>query len=433
MQFEIAGRASHVRREAVRSVRTSRRPLRRLWRALLPVLALGTLGTPAAGEEPLELPTLPGYSRAATRDLSNRGHVVGLAFGGEPGAPRQAVLWSRRWWKPHTVAPLPTLPGMDHSEAVAISRSGVPVGFSSLGSTARAVVWKKGPGGEWEAVELEPPPGFTDAFATGVNSRGMVVGWARNSGEIVGSDFVQRAVLWHPQRGGGYAPVELETPDGFQSTATGINEVGDVVGAAHRTEFEDGRAFLRSDILVWHRTFSRHRCGLRSPVVLTPVPGLPTNRAPAINLRGDVVAQAETRLDAVTITRPVLWKRHHWWKHHHWKMHGSAYGGPVELPVPEGFTDASATDINALGRVVGTAFARQGAGLLSSRAVVWSRGHGCGWTVEELEPTESGRFIFAVRLNDLGWVAGNDILAPAGGTGALLWKPSRKRRWWMRH
>jgi uncharacterized membrane protein len=393
-------------------------------------LLFGTLGSASAGEEPHNLPPLPGFQRARTGDLNNRGQVVGTAFFGEQGELWQAVLWRQRRWKPDTVQPLPTLPGTEASQAAAISRSGIPVGFSFLRPDSfRALVWKRGPGGEWEVLELEPPPGLTHAVATGVNSRGVIVGYAYNPNEITAEgDIVQSAVLW-TRRDGRYSVVELEAPDGFQGRAAGINERGDVVGTAERTEPVDNGSFRRSDVVVWRRPSGWAWCGPRSPVVLPSLPGPSKNSLPAINLRGDVVATAEVEIAGVPTARPVYWRRHHW-KWCPWKKPRSSYSDPIELPVPEGFTAASAMDINVFGRVAGTATGRDGANGLFTRAVVWSRGHGGGWTVEELDAPVSGLFVSAIRVNDLGCVAGNVAPPPAGTSGALLWKPPWKRCFW---
>jgi uncharacterized membrane protein len=424
MPFQIAVRPRKVH---VGARGPSRRPewaRRGLSYASLCALVLCLLGAKTSAEEPLELPPLPGYSRAATRDLNNRKQVVGQAFG--LGVRPQAVLWSGKHGEPYAVEELPTLHGLVDGNTNAIARSGIPVGSSSLFSPgfsiSRAVVWKKVLG-EWEAVDLEPPPGYTDAVATGVTSRGKIVGYAFNPGELFQGDIVRRAVLWQPRRGGSYAALVLETPDGFQTQASGINEWGDVVGRAYRTEFGDDGPFERSDVVVWRRTWGRHGCG-RVPVVLPSLPGLPMNRDPAINPFGHVVARAEVRLNGALRTRPVFWKRRHW------KRRGPAYGEPVELPVPEGFSDAAATDVNVIGRVVGTASLRDaGNRLLAARAVVWSYRHRRGWTVEELTAPDGARWLFGVRLNDRGSVVGNDLGPPAGSTGALLWKRAAKPRW----
>ena len=134
-----------------------------------------------------------------------------------------------------------------------------------------------------------------------------------------------------------------------------------MVGTAYRTEVGDTGEFLRSDVVVWRRGArhyglhhrSHHGC-LRKPVVLPSLPGLPENRAPAINLFGHVIAAAEALTNDTLTTRPIFWKRRHW------RKGGPAYEDPVALPVPEGFTDASATDINVTGKVVGTAAVREG-------------------------------------------------------------------------
>ena len=399
------------------------------WRMSFAALVLVGLGSLAPAEEPVHLPTLEGYDRAAARDLNNSRRAVGQAFRNDLSLPRQAILWTKAWRKPTTVQALPTLEGFVDSDATALSRSGKPVGTSSLRSGNftffRAVMWKR-ERGDWRPVELEPPPGYTDAIASDVNSKGQVVGWAFNPGEVVNGDVVRSAVVWLPRPDGGHAVVELERPEGFQSTATSINELGDVAGTAYRTEVIDMETVLRSDVVVWKRV-TRHlrhhhlhhgKCE-RGPVVLESLPGFPTNRVPTINLFGHVAAAAEVLADGNFFTRPAFWKKRHW------RKGGPAYEDPVELPLPEGFTDASAVDINLFGKVVGTASVREGRRLLTSSAVVWTRSHRHGWKTKVLDSPEGATFVSGTRLNDLGKVVGNDIRPTPQTTGALLWE----RRW----
>ena len=359
--------------------------LRSTRRVLLPILVLGTTGTAASAEEPLDLPTLPGYNRAAPSDLNDRGQAVGQARRIGTNSPDLPVLWSKVGSAPDAIEALPVLDGMVGGDAGAISRSGIPVGSASIpGGFFKAVIWKKELG-EWAAVELEPPPGYTHAIAADVSARGQVVGWAFNPGEMVGADIVRSAVVWQPSRGGDHTAVLLEAPEGFQSTATGINELGDIVGTAYRTEVGDSGSFLRSDVVVWRR-MPRHHCRHRgghptstqAPVILPSVEGLPSNTTPAINLFGHVVATAEGRTGAIRTMRPVFWKRRVW------KWGGSPFEDPAVLPIPEGYTDGVARKINVTGRVVGSAVMRVGAALRASSAAVWRRDHRSGWTGEVL-------------------------------------------------
>jgi hypothetical protein len=390
-------------------------------------LAVVGLCATARAEDPAELPAPPGYDRAVANDLNDWAQAVGQATA--LGAPRQAVIWrkpSLRWWKPRVVEPLPTLPGMVDSEATRISRSGIPVGSSSLLAPGmalfRAVVWRR-LHGQWEPVELEPLPGYTEAIASSVNARGQVVGWTFNPGEIFEGDVVRRAVLWQPARGGDYTAIELQTPDGFQTSADDINDTGDVVGRAYRTEFGDAGPFLRSDVVVWRVTRGRHGCG-RSLVVLDSLPGLPENLAPAISARGDVVSFARGFGNGTVAMRPAFWTRHHW-KRHRWKRRRVEYREPVALPVPDGFTDAIANDVNARRQVVGTAYVVEGTGILASRAVSWLP-RARGWTVVKLPTPEEVAFSNGAALNELGWAVGSTSPPPTGSSGALLWKKTRK-------
>lgn len=399
-------------------------------RALLPFAVVASLGAPVRAEEPVHLPTLPEYDRAAVRDLNDLGRAVGQAFRSDLALPRRAVVWKTRPKHSASVEALPTLQNFVDADAAAISRSGIPVGTSSLrlGSFTffRAVLWKK-KRGEWQAIELEPPPGYTDTIAADVNSRGVVVGWAFNPGEVVDGDVVRRAVVWLPHRHGSHTVVELERPEGFQSTATSINERGDVAGTAYRTEVVDTELVQRSDVLVWgrvaghlgHHGFrSKHGRCRRSPEVLRSLPGLPTNRVPTINLFGHVVAAAEVLANGNFFTRPAFWKRRHS------RKRGTAYSKPEELPIPEGFTDASAVDMSATGKVVGTASVRQGRILLSSAAVKWTHRRKGGWKEEVVDSPEGSTFVSAAQISDLGSVVGNDLRPAAGVSGALRWKPA---------
>jgi len=411
-------------------------------RVLLPVLFLATFAAAVSADELLELPTLPGYTRAATRDLNNRGQAVGQARG-TVAQPRLPVLWSKRWSSPHTVETLPVLDGMVDGDAGAIARSGIPVGFSSVlvsRSTTFfcAVLWKK-VRGEWEAVELEPPLGYTDAIAADVNSRGQAVGWAFNPNELVNGEVVLSAVVWQPSRDGAHTVVVLETPEGFRSTATGINELGDIVGRAYRSEVNDTGTgtFERSDVVVWRRVprhhglrHKRHPGSTRTPVILPSVPGFPTNTDPAINLFGHVTATARGLVDGTVSRRPVFWKRQLW------KRRGPAYKDPVVLPIAEGLTDWVVTGINVSGRVVGSASLREGGGLRTSSAVLWRHRRRSGWTGQVLESPEGATFVSGTGLNDLGSVVGTDLIPTGGSSGAQLWKRDWKWHWksrWKSH
>lgn len=399
---------------------------RSMGRVLFPVLVV--LGAAAAGaDEPVDLSTLPGYNRAGPQSLNNRGQAVGQARRTDRALPNLPVLWSKVGSKHEKIEALPILDGMVDGDAAAIARSGIPVGSASIrvGNSTffRAVVWKR-VRGDWQAVELEPPPGYTDAIAAEVNARGQAVGWAFNPGEVVNGDVVRSAVVWQPSHDKGHTVVVLETPEGFQSTATGINELGDIVGRAYRTEVGDnGATFSRSNIVVWRRVprhhglhHRRHAGSTRMPVVLPSVPGLPTSTAAAINLFGHVVATGEGLTNGVRTTRALFWKRRLW------KKGGPAYEEPSVLPVPEGFTDGVARDINIFGRVVGSAVVREGRLLRASSATIWRHRRKSGWTGDVLDSPEGATFVSATGLNDKGSVVGNNLIPPGGTSGALLWK-----------
>jgi hypothetical protein len=235
-------------------------------------------------------------------------------------------------------------------------------------------------------------------------------------------------VLWKLVRGSPNQPddppeyevCDLGVPDGFDTSgAFGINERGDVVGVARRLESDgSGGLLLRSVVVVWRKpSRGPGRCPSH-PIVLPSRPDLPLNQNPAISNRGDIVAQADRRTPGqVAVTRPLFWKRH-----------GSSYHEPVELPLPEGFTDAFATDVNGSRRVLGTAQARSLTGALqASRAVVWRHEHRGAWVASLLPQAAGTTLTVAARLSDRGEAVGSALTPQPGSSGGLLWRCATSR------
>ena len=386
-----------------------------LTRALLALVASCALPEAVRAQGPTDIGTLPGFTVSRPRSITNGRDIVGQAerFGVEP--TQQAALWTKAD-DGYEVEALPALPGLVRSDARAFARGKAPVGSSSLVasgfSVSRAVVWRADPSGVRVPVDLEPPPGFTDALAFDANHFGTIVGEATNPREMVGGLQMRHAVAWAPKGDGDYDVLDLGVPEGFTaSSATGVNEVGEIVGTARRLE-PDGST--RSVVVVWRRPFLRHgRCHAET-FVLPSHPDLPRNMNPVINTVGLVVAQA----DRVTpgepvVSRPLLWKR--------W---GKGFAGPYELPVPAGFTDAFPADVNELGAVVGTAFVRQAAApsTVRSNAVVWTWWRKGKYVASVLPNPEGVAFATGARINEKGDVVGNAPLPAPGTSGGLLWK-----------
>jgi len=400
--------------------------------SLLAVLSSG-LAAVATAHDPIDLGTLPGYTASRAKDVNEEGNIVGQAV--RPGAEpiEQAVLWDHRRGGRYVLEPLPPLPGLVRGDARGFANGRAPIGFSYLVgpgfSLFRAVVWREDPTGERVSLELTPPPGFTDATALAANARGQIAGAAQNPLEVINGSTVQHAALWRLLRGDPNRPddppeyevCDLGVPDGFDaSSASGINEQGDVVGTARRFESDgSGGLLLRSTVVVWRKPWRHHRPCVSDPIVLPSRPELPLNQNPAINEGGDVVAQADRRVTGQpVVSRPLLWRR----------CDGD-HVEPVELPVPEGFTDAFATDVNASGRVLGTALVRSSTGALqASRAVVWRLCHRGGAAVSLLANPAGTTLTVGAHLNDRGDAVGSAPLPLPGSSGGLLWRGATSRR-----
>jgi uncharacterized membrane protein len=353
--------------------------------------------------DPVEIGVLPGYQLSRVRQINNRGDIVGQAVRVSEEPTQQAVLWHKVRGPRQVAEELPPLEGYTRSDARGFATPWIPIGTSSLpGVETRAVAWKT----DWAtrqrvAVDLEPPPGFTDAQAYSGNGLGLVAGEASNPRELVDGLSARHAVLWHPTRDGGFDACDLGVPDGYvTSTANDVNVLGIVVGTARG----------RSDAGGWVTTafFWRPLGRLRDcRFEARPLPSGATDfsiLAPAINGRGDIVAQGS----AGTSVRALLWRRHR-----------NRYADPEVLPVPEGFTDALARAINSPGDIVGTAQRRTDAGM-ETRVVVWKRTFR-GWTARMLGSPSGANLISSEHLNDRGDVIADTTQPPEDSSGAYLW------------
>jgi len=189
----------------------------------------------------------------------------------------------------------------------------------------RAVVWDAS---ARAPRELHPLNGDSTSAATAINARGQVVGISGRCDVAVGEFSAQRAVVWnhgHPTNIGSLGGVAWNTP-------MAINNAGDVVGFSDLSGDEDGTANFRA--FFWTKEGGMKNLGT--------LPGDAISEAFAINARRQVVGVS----CGDVACRPFLWQN----------------GAMVDLDslLVAGFADSllSARDINDAGTITGDVFDR---------------------------------------------------------------------------
>jgi probable HAF family extracellular repeat protein len=263
---------------------------------------------------------------------------------------------------------LGTLTGGRSSEASAISDSGIVVGQSgwtwdrTFPQMTHGFVWQNGvmrdTGDLYCICSFNRRSGESRAY--GVDSLGRVVGHS-----LTARASLWQAFLWVPDAGWGiHGLVDINTPDGgFPSIAYGINDRGEIVGE------HANRAFMMRD-------------GRRE--VLGALPGDVGSSARAVNTAGEV---AGFSIAADQARRAFIWN-----------------GALHELPTLGGDVSSEALAINVYGDVVG----RSGnADLSQAQAVLWrdgaainlnSRVAASGWVLAT-----------ATGINDVGQIVGTAV------------------------
>jgi probable HAF family extracellular repeat protein len=335
--------------------------------------------------------------------INNHGWVAG--FSDSANGTRHAALW-----RDSSITDLGTLGGLNSDvQWPGLNNGGMIVGISqtaivdTLGESWSCAAFipdtdKTCLGFVWEAGVMTALPtlGGDNGFATSVNSRGQVVGWAETRVDDPTCNDVQvlqfRAVLWEPRHG---LTRELPPyPDDSTSAATAINEKGVAVGisgdcdvavgrlsAIHAVRWENGTV-TKLDVLAgegWH----------------TPM---------AINQTGDVVGfsnAAGGSADA-PIFQAVLWPR---------------TGGIVPLSTIPGDAFSQAFGINIKGQVVG-----RSCGATGCRAVLWENGVRTELH-DLLVPGYPNVLTSAQDINDAGRITGRVVEASTGRTLTFVATP----------
>lgn len=339
----------------------------------------------------------PGGIESRGSAISNRGVVAGFSRPGG-GPVRRATIW-----EDGIARDLGTLGDDDSNSSVAwagVSNTGMVVGITETSEpdafdqpwSCRGFFPVGTPSGRrcvgfvWDEGVMTELPGLggSNSYATGVNNRGQIVGWAETDvldptcrdGQV--RQF--RAVLWEPRKG---RTDELPPlPGDSASAATAINESGRVAGISGECDQAVGRATARHAV-VWENGVPRKLETLAGDLWHTPT---------SINARGEMTGFSL----AVEGLRAVHWSRD---------------GRIRNLGTLDGDTGSQGTGINARGDIVGVSYG----GSEGLRAFLWR-----GGVLHDLNTLVSGYdgvLREARHINDRGVITG---AAEDAATGTLV-------------
>ncbi len=274
---------------------------------------------------------------------------------GTLGGPNSAVAWPNR---------------NDHGVIVGISETAEtqPLGekwscylavfFYPDGHVCRGFVWQDG-----VMTEL-PTLGGDNGFATGVNNRDQIVGWAENTnhdptcGEYTNNNQVLQfeAVIWTRQKGQ-YQASELPPYTGdLDGAATAINQRGQVVGISGICDGAIGGA-TAEHMVMW-----------RDGRVVRELPtlgGAYWNTPMDINNRGNVAGFSDLPGDGPTISGANF--HAFYWSRKPFNCNGNQITGTCDLGVLTGDAVSEALGVNDRGQVVGVSYP-------SGHAFIWQDG-----------------------------------------------------------
>jgi probable HAF family extracellular repeat protein len=308
----------------------------------------------------VELGELGGTAGSAN-GINNRGWVTGSSnLAGD--ATSVATLWLHG-----STIPLGMLGGGPNSAVVwpVKNNNGVIVGISELtdadplgenfscwpffaagvptGRICKGFRWQNG-----MMTALPPFHGGYSSYATGVNNRGQVVGWAENGVHDSTCDpsfqILQfRAAIWQPN---GEMRELPPLPGDSTSAATAINDLGQVVGISGDCGVAVGGVSAKHAVLWEHGV----------PVDLGNIGGNAWNTPTAINNQGMIVGFANTAPGTARTYEAFIWTK---------------AGGMKSLGKIPGDLRSTANGINEEGdKIVG--LSRGGPYLF--RAVLWQNG-----------------------------------------------------------
>jgi probable HAF family extracellular repeat protein len=307
--------------------------------------------------------------------------------------------------------------GGTQSRGTGISNRGLIAGFSNFANgTRHAAVWN----GEL-ITDLKTLGGPSSSVPwPGVNNNGMVVGISHTAElDVLNEDWSCEA--------GGFVPAtnprrvcrgfvlldgvmhELPTLGGTHGFATGVNNVGQVVGWAETLVHDPTCTSARGtgvQVLQFRAVMWEPKKG--TTMELPPYPGDSTSAATAINERGQAVGisgECDQAVGRFSARRSVIWE------------HGSV----DTLPTLGGTSWHTPMDINERGDVVGFSnppSAGDLAGDFLANGFFWAKGSS---SVERIRPLDGNAVSQALGINDRGQVVGVSS-GGAPGVRAFLWE-----------
>jgi probable HAF family extracellular repeat protein len=356
----------------------------------------------------VKLPSLGG-TQSRGMAINAQGWVAG--WSNQADGSRRAALW-----KDGSITPIGTLGGPSSTVPwPGLNDAGMVVGISQTGETdplhedwscelggflpettdllCRGFVWQDG------VTRELPTLGGNHDFATGVNNLGQVVGWAETAVHdptCVDAQVLQfRAVLWEPKSGSNGKIKARELPpfnDDAASAATAINDAGQAVGISGKCDQAVGR-FSAVHAVLWEKN---------GKVTEIPNLGGVTWHTPMdINAQGDVVGFSNPPgagdPEGEFISHAFRW------------LHGAPEAR--DLGVLDGDALSEAFAINSHGQVVGVSFG----GASGARAFIWQNG---GLTnLNDLVDIAPDVLVSAQDINDAGQITGR---VRDGVTGEVL-------------
>ena len=173
----------------------------------------------------IDLGALNGSDSSGASDINNAGQVSGYSIG--PDGLNHAFLWDAT----NGMADLGTPSGFSHSWAHAINAVGQVTGVAQYydeltGWHSSTFLWDAAAG----MIDLGASPGNTDSTATGINDAGQVVGIDWHAAAPTNLAYVWTPDSPNGRTGSFTTPGTL--PGGIDSTATAINNAGQVVGSS---------------------------------------------------------------------------------------------------------------------------------------------------------------------------------------------------------